>query len=81
MICIAIGLVNPAKDAGIKVPDDLDNYNHDEYVHWTVFCNVQLGRRMPSPNSHWRNAEIIAAIPDDKIQLITMSELIDLGLH
>ena len=72
-------LVEPAVQAGIKIPDDPYKYDPEEFPHWTVFCNWQLGRSLPSPDSHFRNAQIIAAVPDDRIKLIYTSEMIDLG--
>jgi hypothetical protein len=77
-------LLSPAEEAGMKVPPaDFDEKNLDTlketYPHFFVFCVMQLGRRMPSSTSHWENAKIIAAIPDDKIMQVTAADLDDLG--
>jgi hypothetical protein len=81
MLALDDMLVKPAEEAGIKVPTDLENFNKDEYPHWTVYCNVQLGSPMPYPSCHWDNAKIIASIPSDKIKITTFEELEKLGLQ
>lgn len=53
-------LVNPAKAAGMKVPDDPDNYNKEEYPHFFVFEVCQLGASMPYPSCAFDNASLIA---------------------
>jgi hypothetical protein len=73
-------LTAPAEEAGIKVPPNLDYYMANEYPHWEVFCTVQLGAPMPCPTALWDNAHIIAKIPQDKICLVTLEELIKMGI-
>lgn len=69
-----------AREAGIKLPEDIDaDFESDEYPHWFVFLSVQTGLRMPSPGCHFENAKIVAAIPEDEIRLVTISMLRDLG--
>ena len=79
MIAFRAMLVGPAEQAGIKVPPDLELYDSAEYPHWGAFLNMQLGRRMPCATSHWDNAKIIAAIPDEKIKTITVEAVMALG--
>ena len=79
MIAFPGMLVEPAKKAGIKVPEDPDNYEPMDFVKFYVLCKVQLGQPMPSPTSHWENAEVIAAISDEKIKTVTYQELLDFG--
>ena len=79
MIAIPEMLVEPANQAGIKVPEDIDNYNPDEFPHWHVFLNVQIGISCPYPGCHWDNAEVSAKIEEYKIRNIRVSELIALG--
>ena len=74
-------LVSHAKGAGMKVPD-LDNFDYDgnEFPHFEVFCNAQIGR--PIKNWHHdvvNNAQVIAKIPADKINKVTFKDLDDLG--
>jgi len=79
MLAYPTMLVEPAKKAGIKVPEDADNFDLSEYPHFFVFCRMQLGRRMPTAYSHWENAKIIAKIPEDKIKMITIDEILEMG--
>jgi hypothetical protein len=81
MIAFDEMLVKPAEEAGIKVPSDLENYDANEYPHWKVFCNVQLGSPMPNWTAHWENAKMVAGVSTDKIKTIKMSELMELGLQ
>ena len=79
MIAFPAMLVASAKAAGIKVPENPDDYNVEEYPHFTIFCNMQLGSPMPSWSVHWGNATVIAEIPDDKVRTITAKEILDMG--
>jgi hypothetical protein len=74
-------LAGPAVSAGIKLPEDLENYNTEEYPHWEVYCLLQLCRPLPYPAAHWDNAKIIASIPDDKIKKVTIAELVTFGFQ
>lgn len=73
-----------ATDAGMKVPPsdlldkDSEAWNGDDYPHFMVFCNMQLGVPM-QPGDHWQNAKVIAAISDDKIKTIMYREILALG--
>jgi hypothetical protein len=72
-------LIEAAKQAGMKIPPDADDFDANEYPHFQVFCLTQLGRYM-RPGEHWTNAEVIARIPANKIKTTTMGNLIDQGL-
>jgi hypothetical protein len=80
MIAFAGMLVEPAKKAGITVPSDPDNFDPDEYPHWNVYLNVQIGAGLPTPDSHWHNAEVVAAVPAKQIKKVTLEGLIRRGL-
>lgn len=73
-------LVGPAEKAGMKVPENVDNFDRNEYPHFAVYCAIQLGAPMPYPTAHWDNAKLIASIPDDKIRAVTLSELKEMGV-
>lgn len=78
MIATLIGLVNPALEAGIDVPENFEDdagFDHEHYIRWVIFVNAQMGRPMPSPTSHWENAKIIAKIPRDRLKKISIHEL------
>lgn len=74
-------LVNPAKEAGMKVPEDAENFDPHDFPHFQVYLIMQVGRPIPHTDSHWTNAKIIAAVPDDKIKELTVPELMALGLE
>lgn len=73
-------LLGSATEAGMKIPPNADDFDVEEYPHFNVFCIVQLGRRMNSLAEHWDNAKIIAAIPDNKIKSVTLTDLLEAGL-
>ncbi len=74
-------LVTAAEQAGMKVPPNPDGeWSKDEYPHFNIFCLVQLGRRIRW-GEHWDNAKVVAAIPDDKINSVTLMDLIQAGLE
>lgn len=80
MIAFPGMLIAPAKEAGMKYPPNPDDFKCEEFPHFQVFCNVQLGRGMPSPTSHWHNASVIAEISDDEIMQIDLLDLIQRGI-
>lgn len=64
----------------IKIPDDLENYNKEEYPHWFVFSTLHLGYTV-DVYSLKDNAKIIGQIPDDKIKHVTIPELTEMGVY
>lgn len=75
-----------AKKAGMKTPpeEQLDvkvgGWDKKDYPHFFVFCNLQLGRSMSSPNQHWENAKVIAAIPEEKLKTMTVEDFVAAGV-
>jgi hypothetical protein len=83
MLCFESMIAGAAQDAGMKVPpldalDVDDGWQSDEYPHFMVFCALQLNRRMAF-DEHWSNAKVIAAIPDDEIKMLMLSDFIARG--
>lgn len=74
-------LVSAAKDAGMEVPPNPDKYSSTKFPHFAVFCSVQLGRAMTSWTEHWENAKVVAKVPTEEIQKVTLQGLIDKGLR
>lgn len=72
-------LVGPAEKAGIPVPEDPDQYLElrEEYPRFFAYCVMQLGQPLPHPAAHWENAEVIAEIPEERLETITPGELIE----
>jgi hypothetical protein len=81
MIAFPTMLVSAAEKAGIKTPPDADLFIPEDYPHFSIFCNAQLGLSMPYAGCHWDNAYVIANIPLDKIKTINMQELIYMGFQ
>ena len=91
MIAFADLLVEPAKEAGIKVPDDFGSLKRDndvaidlylrKFPHFLVYINMQVGRSLPYASSHWDNAKIIAKISDEDILTIDVAGIEALGFH
>jgi hypothetical protein len=79
MIIVPAMLVEPAKQAGMKVPDDPENFKPAEFPHFHVFSIMQLGSSLPYSAAHWDNAKLIAQIPDDKIKEVTVADVLNLG--
>lgn len=74
-------LTAAAEKAGMKVPPDPDGeWKAEEFPHFNIFCNVQLGRRIRW-GEHWENAKVVAAIPEDKLDTVTLMDLIEAGLE
>lgn len=82
MLAFPSMLLSAAEQAGMKTPElgDNDEFDMNEFPHFAVFCNAQLGRRMSDMGEHWGNAKIIADIPEHEIRTITLGGLIDRGL-
>lgn len=75
MLAFAGMLTSAAEKAGIKVPEDADNFDQELFPHFHLFCAAQLGQPMPYMGCHWENAFVIARIPADKIKTVTWKEL------
>lgn len=78
-------LAEPATQAGIPVPDDPDSFdsadNRRNYPQFFIFCVMQLGAPMPTPNAAWENAEFIASIPVEKLKTMTAKQIVDEGFQ
>lgn len=81
MIALPEMLVGPAEEAGIKVPADVRDFDPHEYPYFQVYKTAQLGTPMPSPSSHWTNAKIIAKVPLNRILLVSLHELLQMGFE
>jgi hypothetical protein len=68
-----------AYQAGIKVPLDCEDFEPEEFVHFAVFCNAQLGRPMPYSGCHFDNAKVIAALSEEECKSITFAQLVEKG--
>ena len=74
-------IATAAEQAGMKVPADPDgDWDAKEYPHFNIYCNVQLARPIRW-GEHWENAKVVAAIPEDKLDTVTLEYLIEQGLE
>lgn len=81
MIAFPCMLAPAAEEAGMPVPPDPNNFDPAEYPHFHCFCILQLARPMHSPSEHWRNAELIAGIPADRLVTMTLADFLAAGLE
>jgi hypothetical protein len=77
MIAFPGMLVGPAKAAGMKVPEDPENFVAEEYVRFQIYLAFQLGAPLPYPSAHWDNAKIIAELTDEDLQKVTVGEMME----
>jgi hypothetical protein len=73
-------LVDAAQKAGMKVPPDPDNYDKAEYPHFDYFCLLQLARPIKW-GEHWNNAKILAEIPIEKLNKMTINQFVEQGFE
>ena len=74
------GMFKPyIENSNLKMPDDFDNYNPNEYTHFHVFLLTHLCRYIDVAYLE-ENANIIANIPNEQIMYVTLDELMNLGI-
>ena len=73
-------LVPAAELAGIKVPENPDDFDKNQFPHFAVFCTLQLARPMQS-GEHWENAEIIAKITEQDVKTKDLEFFLGKGLR
>lgn len=81
MIVFAGMLASAAEKAGITVPPDPDDFVPDDFLHFYIFCLVQLARPLSNWNEHWDNAKVIASLTPEECKTVTLEQLMDLGLQ
>lgn len=81
MIAFPQLLANIAKSVGMKVPENADDFDKNEFPHFQVYLSVQLGTAMPNPGAAHENATVIAALSDDQIRKVTVEDLRKLGFR
>lgn len=74
MMCFPSMLLEAATRAGMKVPDDPDNFNEKEFPHFHLYCITQLNRKIRW-GEHWENAIVITNVPEVDLDKITLGEL------
>lgn len=72
-------LADIAKEAGIKVPEDINDFELHDHLHFVIFMTTQRGEAMPYPTAALENAKLIASLDDETIKIVSIEDLIDLG--
>lgn len=80
MLAFPSMLLSAAEKAGMPCPPNPDKFETEEFPHFHVFCNVQLGRAMEW-DEHWENAKVLARIPVEELKLLTLEDLLEKGLR
>lgn len=72
-------LADLAKEGGISVPADINDFFLGDHIHFVVFMTTHRGEEMPYPTAPVENAKLIASLTDEQVKSITIEDLIDLG--
>lgn len=70
---------NHIKDSKLKMPEDFENYDPEEYPHFHVFILTHLGQPIDIAALE-DNANIIADIPENTIKSVTLNDLMEKGV-
>jgi hypothetical protein len=70
---------NHIKDSKLKMPEDFENYNPEDYPHFHVFMLTHLGQPLDIAALE-DNANIIAGIPKENIKSVSFSDLLEMGV-
>ena len=70
---------NHIKDSKLKMPEDFENYNPEEYPHFHVFMLTHLGQPIDIAALE-DNANIIAEIPEENIKGVSFNDLLEMGV-
>lgn len=70
---------NHIKDSKLKMPEDFENYNPEDYPHFHVFMLTHLGQPLDIAALE-DNANIIAGIPKENIKSVSFSDLLEMDV-
>lgn len=74
-------LVNYIPDEFLSMlPENIEEYDKNEYPHWYVFCQLHLGRPIDTDDLE-NNAKIIFGLSEKEIRTMTIDQLISLGCN
>lgn len=74
-------LVPAAVKAGIEVPNDIHNFEPEEYPHFAVFVNAQTNKLLPHAEAHFDNAKLVAQIPREVVLQMSLKDLVNRGFQ
>jgi len=72
-------LKNHIENSNLKQPEDFNNYNLEEFPHFSVFMATHLCCPV-DVYALEDDANIIAAIPEDQIRAVTYGDLVEMGM-
>lgn len=72
-------LAEIAKEGGINVPENINDFDLDQHIPFVIFMTVQRGEELPYESAALENAKMIAGIPEEEITTVTIEGLIDRG--
>jgi len=78
MLAFPFMITHFAEAAGMKVPENCDDFDATDFPHFQVFCNWQLCRAMEWDEPD-HNAKVIAVIPEEEIMTLTVEGLLAKG--
>jgi hypothetical protein len=83
MIVSMEALVEPAKRAGMRVPDlsKAEAFDEREYRHFAVFCWIQSCLPIGGHRERWWNARVIAKVPEESIMGMSLGKIVALGIR
>ncbi|MCD7996428.1 MAG: hypothetical protein LUH21_04255 [Clostridiales bacterium] len=70
---------NHIRDSNLKMPEDFENYEPEEYPNFHVFMLTHLCQPIEIESLE-DNANIIAAMTDGEIKQVTFAELLEQGV-
>ena len=70
---------NHIDNSNLKLPDDFENFDPEEFPHFNVFILTHLGNIF-DVNDLRENANIIANIPEEDIRKVSYNDLIAMGV-
>lgn len=81
MIIYPSMLIDAAEKAGMRVPKNPDEgFDTKKFAHFNIFCTVQLCRPVRW-GEHWDNAKVVARIPNENLDKVTLQDLLNDGLE
>ena len=80
MFCFR-GMFRPhIENSNLKMPENFDEYNPEEYPHFHVFMLMHLAKPIDITALE-SNANIIAEISEEDIRKVTPKDLFDMGIE
>lgn len=67
-----------AKDAGMLIPDNPENFDFEKYPHFSVYTQLVTGTALDY-EQFVKIAQVIADVPYNRIKKVTYEDLIEMG--